>query len=39
MDSSQWIRFGLSAAGLILLGGMTLLALLDKLHRRRTQQS
>ena len=39
MDSSQWIRFGLSAAGLILIGGMTLLALLGKLHRTRTQQS
>jgi len=39
MDSSEWIRFALSVAGLILFGGLALLALLGKLHRRRMQQS
>jgi hypothetical protein len=39
MDSSEWIRFGLSAAGLILLGGLALFALLGKLHGRPAQKS
>jgi hypothetical protein len=34
MDSSQWFRLALSAAGLLLFGGLALLALLGKLHGR-----
>jgi hypothetical protein len=38
MGSSEWIRFALSVAGLILLGGLALLALLGKLHEGRAQK-
>jgi hypothetical protein len=34
MGSSQWIRFGLSMAGLVLLGALAVTALLGRLHRR-----
>ena len=38
MGSSEWIRFALSVAGLILLGGLALLALLGKLHEGRAHK-
>ena len=38
MGSSEWIRFALTVAGLILLGGLALLALLGKLHEGRAHK-
>jgi hypothetical protein len=35
MAAPEWIRFGIAAAGLIILGGLAAAALLGKLHRRK----
>ena len=38
MGTSEWIRVALSVAGLILIGGLALFALLGKLHSGRVQK-